>query len=396
MGLLAAASVAHAAGSLLRISCEGDAAGAEISVNDDFKGECPIDVKVPAGTVKLFAKRSVDADHERVLEQEMRIGDEVVKTVELVLPPARLSADAQHRADTAAAAARARREEAALRDRALLASQQQAAEQGDLGAMEALADRYDTGVGVPRDDKLAQQWWNKAIAGGSLTAKFHDSGLYRRLAPEDRAAALRVFSLPADPARQVNVEGNDRIRAFVEHDPFFAVPGGSAPATTTHELTFTSQTIPATRIDNTCQRHGQLFEQKGSTQNPLYSSTYTGVDALGGVVPLKTRGGRGWFDVYTQEMERLLSVTGEPFVADQGKRWGLRYVINHDDKYHIEYTMTCASTTTAGNLPGAHGNVALVCVRESFTRPDLGGLLRLGFDDLSGCMVTPAKVPAGF
>jgi formylglycine-generating enzyme required for sulfatase activity len=71
--------------SMLRVVCDGDAAGAEVSINGKFKGECPIDIQVPAGNVKLTVRKKVDANHERLFEQEIRIGDGVVKKIEVQL-----------------------------------------------------------------------------------------------------------------------------------------------------------------------------------------------------------------------------------------------------------------------------------------------------------------------
>lgn len=84
---------ASAAGSALRIACDGDAEGAEVYLNGKFKGECPLDMKVPAGKLKLRVQKVVDADHEpRRFEQEIRMGDGVVKKVEVQLSPLELNA----------------------------------------------------------------------------------------------------------------------------------------------------------------------------------------------------------------------------------------------------------------------------------------------------------------
>lgn len=86
---------AYAAGSLLRIACNGDNAGAEIYINNKFKGECPLDIEVAEGTVKLRLLKKIDATHERTFEQEFRIGDGVSKKVEALLSEPRLNAAAQ-------------------------------------------------------------------------------------------------------------------------------------------------------------------------------------------------------------------------------------------------------------------------------------------------------------
>ncbi|GAB5605822.1 formylglycine-generating enzyme family protein [Sideroxyarcus sp. TK5] len=96
--LLLASFNAHAAGSALRIVCDGDADGAEVYINDKFKGECPLDLKVPEGRLKLRVQMTVDADHEpRLFEQEIRMGDGVMKKVEVQLSPLELTAEGKRR-----------------------------------------------------------------------------------------------------------------------------------------------------------------------------------------------------------------------------------------------------------------------------------------------------------
>jgi hypothetical protein len=82
---LAAHSVAHAQVSLLRVSCEGDDVGAEVTLNGKFKGECPVDIQAGSGTVKLRVVKKVDATHERVFEREYRMGDGGMQRAEVVL-----------------------------------------------------------------------------------------------------------------------------------------------------------------------------------------------------------------------------------------------------------------------------------------------------------------------
>jgi len=74
-----------AANSMLRIACDGDSVGAGISINGQFKGECPLDIATPAGKLNLRASISVDSERERVFEQEIHLGGDVVKRVEIQL-----------------------------------------------------------------------------------------------------------------------------------------------------------------------------------------------------------------------------------------------------------------------------------------------------------------------
>lgn len=92
------ASPCTLAQSMLRVACEGSNIGAEVSVNGKFKGECPLDIQVPAGTINLRVEKKGDAMHESLFEQEFRIGDGVVKKIEAVLTT-RLSAAGQKHED---------------------------------------------------------------------------------------------------------------------------------------------------------------------------------------------------------------------------------------------------------------------------------------------------------
>lgn len=92
--ILAALANTCMADSMLRVICEGDDTGAEVLVNGEFKGECPVDVQVPEGVLKLRVQKTADAEHEpRLFEQEIRMGKGVVKKVEAHLGAAQLNAE---------------------------------------------------------------------------------------------------------------------------------------------------------------------------------------------------------------------------------------------------------------------------------------------------------------
>ena len=68
---------AYAVSSKLNVVCKGDDVGAEVSVNGKFKGECPLEIKVPMGKLKLKVQKN-----ERIFEQEINVGNNTTKTVE--------------------------------------------------------------------------------------------------------------------------------------------------------------------------------------------------------------------------------------------------------------------------------------------------------------------------
>ncbi|MDZ4255847.1 MAG: tetratricopeptide repeat protein [Sulfuritalea sp.] len=86
-------SAAHAQSSMLRVTCEGADIGAEVSVNGTFKGECPLDIRVSAGTAKLRVVKKGSGMGERVFEQDIRLGDGVEKTIVALLSGNRLPAE---------------------------------------------------------------------------------------------------------------------------------------------------------------------------------------------------------------------------------------------------------------------------------------------------------------
>ncbi len=81
LALLASGS-AYAGSGALRITCDGDNDGSSIYINGKLKGECPIDLKVPEGTVKLSARKKY-AHGEYRFYQEFFIGDGAAKKVEV-------------------------------------------------------------------------------------------------------------------------------------------------------------------------------------------------------------------------------------------------------------------------------------------------------------------------
>lgn len=129
--VLATCGATGAQQSVLRIVCEGENRGAEVSVNGKFKGECPVNVPVAPGTSKLRFKKG---DREQALE--VRLGDDVMKTIDVLLP---LSPEAQQRIDGRVAGEELRREQALW---------QQAMTGDDALKVQAYIDTYPNGSNV--------------------------------------------------------------------------------------------------------------------------------------------------------------------------------------------------------------------------------------------------------
>lgn len=74
--------IAHAEASTLRVTCEDEATGAEVSVNGKYKGECPIDIQVNEGKHSLKAVKKIDGKN-AIFKEEVRMGDGVTKRIEI-------------------------------------------------------------------------------------------------------------------------------------------------------------------------------------------------------------------------------------------------------------------------------------------------------------------------
>lgn len=130
------ASVTYAEEAMLRVSCEGADVDAEIYINGKFKGQCPVDMKVPEGDVQLRATKKIDGEHDGVFEKNLKLAGGTVKRVDVVLAPelsatgkarqaeterlAAQRAEQQHMAAQRAAAEAALADEKAIQEKAVL------------------------------------------------------------------------------------------------------------------------------------------------------------------------------------------------------------------------------------------------------------------------------------
>lgn len=97
-----ASAHAQEARSILRLLCDDEAAGAVVTVNGQFKGECPVDITVAAGTLKVRVVKAVPPDKERVFETELRVAAGTALRREVVLGPPGMTAEGRRRAEEAA------------------------------------------------------------------------------------------------------------------------------------------------------------------------------------------------------------------------------------------------------------------------------------------------------
>jgi len=183
--LLLAMTPGIAQASTLRVYCDRDAVGAEVSVNGQFKGECPIDIEVPEGTSVLKATKSIDGVSQ-TFEQSVRLGDGVAKDVEISFGAtvSNRESDREYR--------RARRASQDAPDTSVSAYIQQKAAEA-----QAVLDKAD------RDTARAFAETNRRLAAQEEARRRQQAGAGKGAADE-RAAAPRAPQRTA-PAAQAEV-----------------------------------------------------------------------------------------------------------------------------------------------------------------------------------------------
>lgn len=88
---LAASANTHAADSMLRVTCVKEYEGAEVFINDKLMGKCPLNLRVPAGSLKLRVQKNMGSSTIHVVEQEIRVGKGVDTNVKVPLGIAQIT-----------------------------------------------------------------------------------------------------------------------------------------------------------------------------------------------------------------------------------------------------------------------------------------------------------------
>jgi TPR repeat protein len=168
---------------MLRITCEGKNTGARIYVNGKLKGECPLDMQVPPGRVRLVGVVPHNDEFDVVWEQTVTLSEDVVKKLEVNVKHLHFNE-------------RLQRQFAPEAPETL-----KKAEQGDVKKMYSLFDFYHQGFGLPQSDEKAAAWLRKAADLGNERAMTQlgycylegDAGF-----PEDKKQAIDWFRKAAD------------------------------------------------------------------------------------------------------------------------------------------------------------------------------------------------------
>lgn len=425
------------ASSVLRIACDDDAAGADISVNGVFKGDCPIDVQLPAGTYQVSAVLKVGAQV-RDFAQEVRLGDGVAKKLSVQLSPPHMTAEAQRQEKDRQAreAAERQRQEAAERarqegerqaretaqrqrqeqerqrlqaerkeneqrqlgerqanDRLRVATLSEQAARGDNDALRALAEHYEQGKGVASDRLKARELLGQAARRGDEVAELKLADASVVATANEVRDMLQVLSLPRGELRRIERSGEAELRALIAADPFFALPGASQSA----EESFA--------VDGERPTENQQVKLRAVRQGNVHLVTGTvsregdyaldEVVALGGLLSLKRTEQPS--DPSAQPAQRntlrkIEAVAGQPYPLAPGKRFSL-HVQMQENQNLVSYHITCGATdpTQLSRGVGArlgNGVTPLICYIRS---PYAGRIQRYYWAQASGYAYHPAQ-----
>lgn len=388
---LLAMPAAHGAGSLLRIACEGADARAEVTINGQFKGECPLDVQVNAGTIQLRVAKPIDAERERAYVETFRIGDGVVKKVEAVLK-VQLTAEGQRRQLLAEEAKQREAAEQRRKFEDMVAQYRAAADAGDAPAMLALGALHEEGF-LPKSKEQANAWYRKAADAGNERAAFRLTPLYQNAPVDpDVVAADRMLGLLRGEQRPDVIDGEDAIRAFVASDRFFQAGGSGKINWTYGKPLGTSRGTFAT----TCERNGALFSYTILTRYSSATSNTEGEMLLGGVAWLHAKIPHNLFSSTTRRMVRLYGLRGEPFPLKPEQRFGFSadyvmtgpYAGSGKETMHVDCAVTDRPQKIVGAFKVPDGVQQVVCYANHGQHREIA---RYYLHERSGCLVNVGK-----
>lgn len=145
------ATTAFAEKALLRIVCDEEREPIKITINGKYSGECPMDISVNAGSITLYAEQASGPEMARIFTKKFDIAGGAARRVEIELSAPQLTA----------AGKRARLIAAQKKEQQEAEQEIKAASNGDMKAMENVANRYASGKGVKQDPAQARYWQEK-------------------------------------------------------------------------------------------------------------------------------------------------------------------------------------------------------------------------------------------
>lgn len=137
--------------SALRVACYDDNEGAKVFINDQLRGNCPIDLFVPGGDIKLKAVKNVDRDRARFFETSFYLPDDSAKSIEVLLSGPQITKAGEER----------QRNERLAKEKSRAQETLTRARDGDLEAMYQMVSYYREGYGVAKDSAKSIYWSNK-------------------------------------------------------------------------------------------------------------------------------------------------------------------------------------------------------------------------------------------
>lgn len=171
--------------STIRVLCTNHMANATISISNQVKGSCPVDIQVAAGTHVLEATQKMSEETENLYTQEIVVGSGVTQTVELGEPKKVLTLAAGKKAMAAFEQANAER----IKE----------AKNGNATAQRELAQEYYANpiVREHRDRPAQYRYWIKKASDAGIADAQVEYGL---VLEEDKnyEAAVVLFRKAAD------------------------------------------------------------------------------------------------------------------------------------------------------------------------------------------------------
>lgn len=82
---LLGASEVMAADAYLRLRCEGASEGAEVRINGQLKGQCPIDLAVPEGKIRLSVRKDLGRGQYQLYERDLFLAANAMKRENVVM-----------------------------------------------------------------------------------------------------------------------------------------------------------------------------------------------------------------------------------------------------------------------------------------------------------------------
>lgn len=183
---LGMATVAQADDAYLRLRCDGEAAGALVSINGAKKGECPVDLVVPEGKIRLSVRKSMSEHSFKLYEKELFLSAGAMKRESVVLGPLQFTAEGQRLENERIAREKAEAEAqaAALAEKRRLEEEEKAKYGITVQALDTLSSKDDA--------ELGPFSWSTMATGIII-----DLPLFTL---SDVSSGKKVFRTAADPA----------------------------------------------------------------------------------------------------------------------------------------------------------------------------------------------------